>query len=154
LARVEKRLDHHYQYLISYTLAKMDDNNFTQRVTDPGNPGLDFGPSAAERHNSLVSSGAVVLPSNVTLRAVWTLRSGLPFSARAGVDLNHDGFVTDYVPGTSRNEGNRSLDLALVNAWRAQNGRAPISASQFDSSRYNSLDMRVSKMFGLGSARK
>src|SRR5262249_35195012 len=30
LARVEKRLDHHYQYLISYTLAKMDDNNFTQ----------------------------------------------------------------------------------------------------------------------------
>ena len=56
--------------------------------------------------------------STLQLGAVWTLRSSLPFSALAGKDLNNDGFNTDYVPGTTKNQGNRNLDLSLVNAWR------------------------------------
>ena len=58
--------------------------------------------------------------------------------------------TTDYVPGTARNDGNRGLDLAMVNAWRATSGLGPIAASQIDSNRYNSVDVRVSKAFGLG----
>src|SRR6202040_3489843 len=43
--------------------------------------------------------------------------------------------------------GNRSLNLDAVNAYRVANGHAPISASQIDSNRYNSLDMRVTRTF-------
>jgi hypothetical protein len=78
----------------------------------------------------------------------------LPFSALAGKDLNNDGSNTDYVPGTTKNQGNRDLDLSLVNAWRAQNGLAPISASQITSTRYNRFDVRVSKAIALGGTRR
>ena len=91
-----------------------------------------------------------MMPGGVQVGGVWTLRSKMPFGATAGLDLNGDGSVTDYVPGTSRNQ----FDLALVNAWRAQNKLGPISASQFDSNRYNSVDLRVSKSLALGNRRK
>ena len=57
-----------------------------------------------------------------------------------------DTFNTDLVPGTTeRNSGGRDLNLAAVNAWRAQNGLAPVTESQIDSSRINIVDARVSK---------
>ena len=90
----------------------------------PPQSGLDHGPADVDRRHNLAVSGAFLLPWDVTLGAVWTLRSSLPFSALAGRDLNSDGANTDFVPGTTRNQGNRDLDLALVNAWRAQNGLA------------------------------
>ena len=64
-------------------------------------------------------------------------------------DLNGDGFLTDYVPGATRNQGNRDLNLGLVNAWRAQNGRAPIDPLQIDSSRFNSVDVRASRQIAV-----
>jgi hypothetical protein len=123
-------------------------------VTDQSNYSLDYGPSDLDRRHSLAASGAVLMPYGVTLGAVWTIRSTLPFSAIAGVDLNNDGFVTDYVPGTSRNQGNRDLDLSAVNAWRAANGLAPIAAIQIEQDKFNSLDLRVSKSFAIVGTRK
>jgi hypothetical protein len=59
------------------------------------------------------------------------------------------------VPGiVERNTGSRSLDLAAVNAWRAQNGLSPVPESQIASSRINIVDARVSKAFRLGGTRK
>jgi hypothetical protein len=78
----------------------------------------------------------------------------MPFSALAGRDLDGDGATNDYVPGTSNNQGNRNLDITLVNAFRATNGLGPISESQFNSNRFNSLDLRVSKSFRIGAGRK
>ena len=52
-----------------------------------------------------------MVPWSVTLGGVWTLRSAMPFSAVAGTDLNGDGAITDLVPGTTRNSGNRDLNL-------------------------------------------
>jgi hypothetical protein len=166
LVRLEKRFDKRYQYLVSYTLAKADSNlntlALTGRVTQSENPGLDWGPAANDRRHSLVASGSVLLPAGVTLGAVWSLRSTMPFSAVAGKDLNGDGLVTDYVPGTTRAIGNRdnTTMLAAVNAYRATlpagacgtPGQlcSPISASQIDSNRYNDVDVRVSKAFPLG----
>jgi hypothetical protein len=83
------------------------------------------------------------------LGAVWQYRSQLPWSPTAGRDLNGDGFNTDLVPGTHRNDGSRQLDLDAVNAWRAANGRAPISADAIDSARINTVDLRVSKTIRL-----
>ena len=166
LVRLEKRYANRYQYLVSYTLAKADSNlntlALTGTVTDSGNPGADWGPAANDRRHSLVASGSFLLPAGVTLGAVWSLRSTMPFSAVAGKDLNGDGLVTDYVPGTTRAMGNRdnTAMLAAVNAYRATLPAGacgtpgqlcgPISASQIDSNRYNDVDVRVSKAFSLG----
>jgi hypothetical protein len=61
------------------------------------------------------------------------------------------------VPGTIRNVFNRGDDakyLALVNALRAQNGRAPIAESQLMTDEFNRVDLRVSKSFRLTGARR
>jgi hypothetical protein len=152
--RLDKRYSNRNQFLVSYTLAKSEDNDPAGRVTDQADWSLDWGPSTVERRHSLVASGAVLLPWDLTFGAVWTLRSGLPFSALAGRDINGDGFVTDYVPGTSRNQGGRNLDLSAVNAWRALNGRAAIPDTQIESTRFNSIDVRVSRVFEIGGSRK
>ena len=80
------------------------------------------------------ASGSFLLPGTVTLGAVFSARSTMPFSAIAGVDLNGDAAITDYVPGTTRNvfnRGNNTQSLALVNAYRATTGLAP-SGVRFD----------------------
>ncbi len=112
-------------------------------VTDQSNPSLDVGPSDTDRRHSLVASGTAILPWDMTLGAVWTYRSAAPFSAYSAV-VSPDG-QRQYVPGTSRNQGNRDLDLAAVNAYRAQNGMAAIPASQIQSDRYSSVDVRFAK---------
>jgi hypothetical protein len=144
-AKFEKRFSHRTQYLASYTYTNSRDNGPGSRYLDPFDLLLDWGPSNGERRHALVASGSVLLPWDVTLGAVWTLRSELPWSATAGTDLNGDGFNTDLVPGTTRNAGSRTLTLDAVDAWRAQNGRGPIAESQIDSSRVTLADVRVSK---------
>ncbi len=101
-----------------------------------------------ERRHALVASGTALLPWDMTLGAVWTLRSSAPFSAYSAV-VNPYGQRL-YVPGTSRNQGNRDLNLATVNQYRAENGFGPISESQIESDRFSSIDVRLSKaiMFG------
>ena len=72
-----------------------------------GNAGnsIDFGTSNGERRHAVVASGSVLLPYAITVGAVWTARSQVPWSALAGRDLNGDTFNTDLVPGTTRNSG-------------------------------------------------
>jgi hypothetical protein len=162
LARIEKRFSHRYQYLISYTLSKQDaawagiGSNFGTNMTDAANPGLDQGPFANDRRHNLVMSTGILVPYNITVGAIWTLRSTLPFSALAGVDLNRDGANTDYVPGTSANMGNRRTEtmLSAVNVWRASRGLTAIPASQIDTNGYNRFDVRASKAIALGANRK
>src|SRR5262245_460251 len=80
----------------------------------------------------------------------------MPFSAIAGIDINGDGNVTDYVPGTSRNVFNRGNDadmLALVNAWRGVNALGPINPT-FSTNEFYSLDLRGSKAITLTGARR
>jgi hypothetical protein len=72
-----------------------------------------------------------------------TLRSSMPFSAYSS-STNSDA-TTQYVSGTSRNQGNRSLSLATINTYRTTYGLSEISGT--DSTAYDSLDLRVSKSF-------
>ena len=75
-----------YQYLVSYSLVKSEDNNPTARFVNLSDQGRDWGPSNAERRHSLVASGVVQAPFDIQVGAVWTLRSKLPFNAVAGRD--------------------------------------------------------------------
>ena len=152
--KVEKRYSHRTQALASYTSTRSDDNNLLSRYLDPFDTNLDRGPSAGERRHALVASGSVLLPGDMTLGLIWSLRSQLPWSATAGSDLNRDGFNTDLVPGTTRNSGSRNLNLAAVNAYRAANGLSTVTESQVDSSRVNMVDLRLNKDFALRGTRK
>ena len=91
---------------------------------------------------------------DVVLGMVWTLRTTAPFSARAGVDLNGDGANTDYVPGTHKGQGNRDLDVNLVNAWRATRGLGPVNEANFSQNDFKRFDLRVSKAFAMGGKRR
>ena len=145
--KLEKRYSRRTQGLLSYTYTQSEDNNLLGRYLDPFDTALDWGPSNGERRHALIASGSVLLPGDITLGAIWSLRSELPWSATAGRDLNGDGFGTDLVPGTTRNAGGRTLDLGTVNAYRALSGLPAITESQIDSSRINLVDMRASKDF-------
>jgi hypothetical protein len=161
LVRLEKRLEHNYMYLVSYTLSgsngNVNNSGGTQSVvTDSGRISSDEGPNNSDRRHALVASGSFLLPSDVTVGAIFTARSSMPFSAIAGVDVNGDGNITDYVPGTSRNVFNRGNDadmLALVNAWRGVNGLAPINPT-FSTNEFYSLDLRGSKAITLNTGRR
>ena len=141
--RAEKRFARRYQFLVSYTLSSNQDDSPEAQVTNPANYNLDWGPAGADRRHALVASGSAQLPWKFTLGAVWQLRSSLPFSSLSNT-LDVDG-IRQYVPGTTRNQGNRDLNIDLVNAYRATLGLAPLSASNFDSSRFNSFDVLLSR---------
>ena len=141
--RAEKRFAKRYQFLVSYSLASNKDDSPEAQVTSPANYGLDWGPAGADRRHNLVASGSALLPAKFTFGAVWTVRSSLPFSALSNT-LDVDG-IRQYVPGTSRDMGNRNLDLSVVNTYRASLGLPPIAAGTIDSSRYNSFDVLLSR---------
>jgi hypothetical protein len=153
-ARVEKRYSARHQYLVSYSYVNSKDNAPGGRFSDQNNPSVDFGPANAERRHSLVASGSVLLPFDINLGAVWSVRSPLAFSATAGRDVNGDGFVSDYVPGTTRNQGARNLDLGLVNAWRASQTLGSVTADDIDSTRFQSFDLRASKTISLRATQR
>ena len=158
LVRLEKRLSHHYQYLVSYTLAKQT-QDFGGTLADAYVHTMELGPSTADRRHALVASTGFQLPGDVSLGVIYSWRSSPPFSALAGVDLNADGSATtDFVPGTYRGEGGRNTAalLAAVNAFRASRtpALAPIPASQIDVLKYNRTDVRVSKAFSMGGSRR
>jgi hypothetical protein len=161
LVRLEKRLDHNYMYTVSYTLAatRGNINNIgpSATITESANLGYDVGPNNSDRRNALVASGSFLLPGSVNVGAVFSARSTMPFSAIAGVDLNGDANVTDYVPGTTRNVFNRGGNaeaLALVNTYRATTGLAPIAESQVNTNEFYGLDTRVSKSITVSPGRR
>jgi hypothetical protein len=151
--RLDKRFANRYQYLLSYTRDWTTNN--VSNITDYYHPELEEGPSG--RKHSLVASGYARLPYEITLGAVWTIRSALPFDALSGVDFTGDGAV-DRVPGVTRNMAGRDSEntsqlLELVNAWRAVRGLAAIPASQIESSDFNRVDIRLSRSFAVGGER-
>jgi hypothetical protein len=156
LVRFEKRMSHHYQYQLSYTLAKQT-QDFGGTLADAYVHTMEKGPAGSDRRNAVVMSSAFQLPMDIVFGVIYSYRTTAPFSAFAGIDLNNDGSATtDFVPGTYRGEGNRdsAAMLTAVNAYRATRGLAAIPASQLDTNTYNRADVRVTKGFSLGSSRK
>jgi len=161
LVRLEKRLDRNYMYTVSYTLASTNGNisssSFLSTVTDSAHLEYDNGPNNSDRRHAVVASGSVLLPYDVVLGAVFSARSTMPFSALAGVDLNGDANITDYVPGITRNVFNRGSDtdaMARVNAYRGTTGAAALPVSQIGTNEYYSLDVRASKSIAISAGRK
>ncbi len=139
----EKRFSQQFQSTVSYTLSSSRDNNPQAAIVNYANPNLSWGPSGIDARHNLVAAGYVHIPWGFTLGAILTLRSSLPFSAFSTM-TNADA-TTQYVPGTSRNQGERNLSLSAVNAYRATLGLAPVNS--VNSNFYSSLDVHLSKWF-------
>jgi len=161
LVRVEKRLERNYMFTVSYTLASTEGtvNNIgpASTVTDSAHLEYDNGPNNSDRRHAVGASVSFLLPGDFTLSGVFGARATMPFSAIAGVDLNGDAAITDYVPGTARNVFNRGRNdemMAVVNAYRATINLPALSASQISTNEIYSLDMRVNKAIALRGSRK
>jgi len=107
---LNRRLANRYQFLMSYTLSKAEDNSTdfqsafipqnNGRGRDPNNPtglpiGFDpqseWGPATHDQRHRFVLSGMVQLPWNFNLSSIITAASGRPFTPLAGSDANGDG---------------------------------------------------------------
>jgi hypothetical protein len=135
-------------------LASNRDDNPQAQVTNQNNYNLDWGPAGIDRRNAVVAGGFVQLPWQITAGAFWQVRSALPFSASAPAIVT-DG-ITQYVPGTTRNMGNRDNGafLQAVNAYRSSLGLGPLAVSVIDSSRFNSFDLKLSRAFFVREQRR
>lgn len=152
LLKVEKRMSHHYQYLVSYTLSKATDTNFSNSYIAPYGFTEDTIYAVADRRHRLVASGIVALPFEAQVSAILDLRSSLPFGPTSSLDLNGDGYTGDLPAGVIRMSGCRGLDVSAVNTFRASRGLTPVS--DLDCAAFSNLDLRFSKFFTVAGSHR
>ena len=174
--KLNKAYSHRYMYTASYTLASVQDNAYHAAPVDYNNPQNDYGPAAIDQRSALVLSGSVMLPGKIMLGGIFQYRTPQPFSVTTSTFIpgvftnpNPDG-TAQYVPGTTRDQGNRNLSFAALNTYRQQldqnvatyanacaaAGATPgvgsclstnLSSGSVTSTRYKDFDIRVSKYF-------
>ena len=145
LVKVEKRMSHHYQALVSYTLSKATDSNFSNVYISPYGFSEDTIYSVADRRHRLVASGIIALPYEAQVSAILDLRSSLPFGPTSSLDLNGDGYTGDLPAGVIRMTGCRGMDLNAVNTFRSGRGLTPVT--DVTCAGFSNLDIRFSKFF-------
>jgi hypothetical protein len=145
LLKLEKRMSHNYQYLVSYTLSKANDFSFTSTAPDSYGFTQVRRASTADRRHRLVVSGIVALPAEMQLSVIGDFRSSLPFYPSSSVDLNTDGYTGDLPSGVMVGSGCRGLDVDAVNAFRTGRGLTPVTT--VDCPGFANMDLRFSKYF-------
>jgi hypothetical protein len=150
-----KKLD---TLLISYTLSRSyrdgvefyGDFRGTQRTPD------ERGYNNTDQRHNLTLSAASTLPGGFQISGIGKFISGSPFWVQAGYDLDGDGSIQyDKPKGLEHTVGRGDVDaeVQLINAFRAQLGLAPISASLLKLDPYVSIDARLTKILTFGKNR-
>jgi hypothetical protein len=152
-----KQFSHRYMYTASYALSSAADNNPHVAPVNYNNLNNDWGPSQYDQRNALVLSGSVMLPGKIMVGGIYSFRTNLPFSVATSTLTPAGGVFTanpnpngtaQYVPGTTRDQGNRNLNYAALNLYRSQIGLSSnLSASSVASTKYSDFDIRISKYF-------
>ncbi|HZE70198.1 MAG TPA: carboxypeptidase regulatory-like domain-containing protein [Pyrinomonadaceae bacterium] len=160
LVSLEKRFSNRYQLRASYTLSKSfnyandDQIPFSEGPINPNNLQLEYGPTPNDQRHRFSFAGVVELPYNVNLSSIFTLASGVP------MDILLPG-ASQRVPQLQRNAGGRLFhNGSELNAFITQLNSASVGGltaplplvsdnARFDDS-FNSLDLRVSKVFKFG----
>lgn len=107
---LNRRLANRYQFLVSYTLSKAEDNSTdfqsafipenNGRGRDPNNltglpigfdPDSEWGPATHDQRHRFVVSGLYQLPWGFNFSTIITAASGRPYTALFGADANGDG---------------------------------------------------------------
>ncbi len=161
LMSLEKRGGRH-RLLASYTLAKTenyandDQIPFSSGPIDPNDLEREFGPSPNDRRHRLTFAGSFELPAGFRVSPLFTWSTGVPMDI-----LMPD--ASTRVPTLGRNAGGRRFEtggdlnayLRELNASGGIDGALlPLVAddARFSDS-FSSLDLRVSKVFGVGGGR-
>lgn len=137
--KVRKRFSNRWSLDASYTWSEAMDNDSNERSVssssdypeDQYNLQADWGPSNFDVEHKFVASGTVLLPWDITLSGIVTVRSGFPFTAFDYRDHNQDGYFNDravvetspgvffhYSRNTFRQDYNRRFDLRLAKTFR------------------------------------
>jgi hypothetical protein len=154
---LSKRFSHNYQFLVSYTFSKAEDNSTDfQSAFIPQNngrgrnpadrfgvplgfdPGLEKGPATHDQRHRFVLSGLYRFPLDFQLSTIVTAASGRPYTPLAGADLNGDGNGGAFPPDRART--NPTSEASSV-------GR---NSETMDEQII--VDLRLSKRFRLGGA--
>jgi hypothetical protein len=144
---------------IGYTLAKAfnyandDQIPFLNGPIDPTDLRREHGPTPNDRRHRFVATGQARVGGGISVAALWTMSSGVPMDI-----MMPDGQTR--IPTLQRNAGGRQFQSAAeLNAFITQtNGAGGVGGVLLplvsDSARFtdsfNSLDLRVSRMFNLG----
>jgi hypothetical protein len=147
---------------LAYTLAKAmnyandDQIPFLNGPIDPNDLSKEWGPTPNDRRHRLVTSGQTTLPGRVNLSGIWTISSGVP------MDIMMPGGQT-RIPTLQRNAGGRQFKTpGELNAFIQQTNAAGgingvllplVSNDSRFSDAFNSLDLRVSRPFLVGTTR-
>lgn len=159
LMSVEKRLSNRYQFRASYTLSKAfnyandDQIPFSNGPLNPNNLQLEYGPTPNDQRHRFTFSGVMDLPAGFRLAPIFTLASGVP------MDILVPG-GGQRIPQLQRNAGGRLFHTgAELNAFIKQINSAgglggqplPVvsDGARFNDN-FNSLDLRLSKVFRIG----
>jgi outer membrane receptor protein involved in Fe transport len=145
LMKIEKRMSHRYQFLVSYTLSKAKDDNFINSLADRYGYFKVSRDGSADRRHRLVASGILALPGEAQVSVIGDFRSSLPFSPSSSLDLNGDGYTGDLPAGILPGSGCRELNLDAINAFRT--GRSLTPATEIDCPGFANVDIRFSKFF-------
>lgn len=149
-----RRLANNYQFLVSYTYSKAEDNSTDfqsafipqdngrgRDMTNPTglpigfNPDAEWGPATHDQRHRLVVSGMYQLPWNFNFSTIITAASGRPYTPLAGADLNGDGDGGAFPSDRAR--------TVPTDATTAVGRNSETMSSQFN------VDTRLSKRFGL-----
>jgi len=152
---LHKRLSHHYQLLVSYTVSKAEDtstdfqSNFVPQNSgfgrDPADrdglplgfdPDSERGPATHDQRHRLVVSGIYELPWRMQVSGILTAGSGRPYTPLAGADLNGDGNGGAFPPDRARRVPTDESSSVGRNS--------ETTASQF------TVDLRLTKRFTFG----
>ncbi|HYH84287.1 MAG TPA: TonB-dependent receptor [Pyrinomonadaceae bacterium] len=159
LLSVEKRYARGFQFRASYTLSKAfnyandDQIPFSNGPIDPNNLQLEYGPTPNDQRHRFAFAGVFDAPFGFRIAPLWTMASGVPMDI-----LLPD--ASARIPSLQRNAGGRLFHngaelnafIAALNAAGGVGGQPlPLVApdARFSDS-FNSLDVRLSKVFKFG----
>ena len=139
VVNLQRRFARHYQFGVNYTLADNRDDdsnerNFSRETTlNPFDLKAEAGPSKQDIRHNFNFNSVVDLGRGFTISGILFARSGLPYTAVAGDDIQGDG--------------NADNDRAVIN------GRV-VARNSFRQPNFFNLDLRLLKEFSLGESRR
>lgn len=139
VVNLQRRFARRYQFGVNYTLADNRDDdsnerNFSRETTlNPFDLKAEAGPSKQDIRHNFNFNSVVDVGRGFTVSAILFARSGLPYTAVAGDDIQGDG--------------NADNDRAVIN------GRV-VERNSFRQPNFFNLDLRLLKEFSLGEARR
>jgi hypothetical protein len=137
LITARRRMSQRFAFQASYTLSVNYDDDSNERdfsrnlVLDPYNLKNQRGYSKQDIRHNAVASGLVTLPYGITWSTILQARSGLPYTATVGADLQRDG--------------NTVNDRAIIN------GRV-VPRNSFRQPSFSNWDMRLLRDFTIREA--